>query len=129
LQPGQYHFDIWDTPAPPSFDPPTSPYEVQCVYKPLMTLPTRLATIDLTIATGLTFFMNEGGATMGIHGHTKEKPFASIPYGMPASEFEEYGHWIYVPLPPEDEVLAFATRGYKWPPPGQPSFLVSRYSS
>lgn len=120
---GRHHPDLWDLPVPPVLDALEEDGEVRCVYEPVTTLPLRLATVDLAEVTGLTFLMNSSGGTLTVHGHTAKKPFATAPAG----EEDGFAVWVYVPLAKGDEVLAVATRGFTWPPPGKPSFLVSLF--
>lgn len=100
-------FPIWDTPTP--FGSP---------YNKIRSCITRTA--DLTRATGLTFFLKQGTRFAGLHVHTPRAPFAELLPGQPG---RDRICWVYVPIPPGDQILAFASRSKvsTYIPPGAKS--------
>lgn len=61
----------------------------------------RFYTIDLTSVTGLTFLYGPTRGLIAIHGHTATKPVVEVPREAP-----ENMHWIYMPVPPDDEIMS-----------------------
>ncbi|KAJ3525967.1 hypothetical protein NM208_g11412 [Fusarium decemcellulare] len=131
---------IWDTPTPPLailVDKPGSPKKSkpgdpeeftldQCASSINSLSYFRFKTVDLSTATGLTFFYSEAGNVMfSIHVHTRNLPLAHLCRFHAKDRLDNI---IYVPLPPGDEIEWLAVReGFDHRPyryEGCPSFML-----
>ncbi|KAI1392105.1 uncharacterized protein F4822DRAFT_115524 [Hypoxylon trugodes] len=96
-------FATWDTPTPPGFSIP-SDADPQCTQN------LRLQTIDLEESTGITFFYSRGFLHY-IHNHTRTAPRAR--FINPTIERPPFLACIYVPIPPQDKLVGFASQQIK----------------
>ncbi|POR37352.1 Uncharacterized protein TPAR_02437 [Tolypocladium paradoxum] len=123
---------VWDTPSPPTVplyrdcslqydaeeeDPATAGRSI--FYGRNIRSGTRFYTINLCSVTGITFILGQDGAVKSIHGHTASRPFAApsaacdTPHSAELPKRRPYGlenldldTWVYLPLPPQERILA-----------------------
>jgi hypothetical protein len=91
---------VWNTPSPPNLD--------DCSELP-MPLRTVAVAVDLSLCSGITFFIS-GGVTRRIHAHTQAMPTAATTFRQITPNCQHAITWVYVPLPYVDDPLAVGVR-------------------